>query len=330
MAKFRPHAAILGDVRGLPSFRLFDLGSVPVRLPVLAPLVAAAFLVTTPEYARPPVLGSLLLFLLVLGAGTLAHGAGRALAARREGLPVEGIHLWPLAARVDHGGPGSRASGLRVAAGGFTALLLLALAAGTALGVAGAAPGLPRLVPSTDPLLTCWNVLGALVLLHLLPGIPFDGGVALEACLLRPLGAERARMVVLGTGTLVGAGLLLGGLQGEDVLLAAVGAWGLHAVLRGWRGMRDLGVEGENVLGIHDFSRGRRDGAAAPSFAPVPPEPPAPRRPTAPAETPRERLDRLLGRISAEGIGSLSDEERVFLNEESRRLRDRKGSPTRP
>lgn len=70
------------------------------------------------------------------------------------------------------------------------------------------------------------------------------------------------------------------------------------------------------------FRRGRRAGAR-PSLLrrDLPPDLPAP--PPAREEEESRRVDALLERIHAEGIGSLSAEEREFLNGVSRRLRGR-------
>jgi uncharacterized protein DUF6576 len=184
-----------------------------------------------------------------------------------------------------------------------------------------------------------------LAALNLLPGLPFDGGLALEALLGRRLGRPKARLLVLVTGGLIGAGLVMGGLSNESVMLAVLGGWCLAECLRLYREWREHGLEQELFLGVYDFSEGR---TSLEESAPEPDrddrrrekEREKARRDAERREASRRveresaevRLDRLLERIQAEGISSLSEEEKAFLNEESRRLRamNRGRSPTRP
>ena len=321
------------------SFPLARIAGIPIRVHFLLPAVAAYEILTTPRYTRSEVLLALLGFFGVMLLSTLLHEMGHALVGRRHRLRDQEILLWPLGGLTSQEGPRSPRAALEVALAGVTVNVLLGLVAGAALFLRdGRAPGLPNLDWSADLLLISWNLNLALAIFNLLPGLPFDGGAAVEALLQRRLGRPRARVAVLVTGAVIGAGLLGGGIVNEEPLLAAVGGWALYEVLRLYRELQAQGLEEENLLGVYDFSEGYR------SLEASAPPPDRAERKRAKAEekarreeakrasvavkereTAEQRLDRLLDRIAAEGIAALSAEERAFLNEESRRLRSMKG-----
>jgi stage IV sporulation protein FB len=326
--------------------RVGTLFRIPVRVHLLLPALSVVLVVTTPRYTEGAVLLPLLLLLGVLGVSTLLHELGHAFAARGQRLEAHGITLWPLGGSTECDRPRTPRAAVRVALAGVAVNLALALAAGAAHYVRdGALPGLPRLGPDPDLLATAWNVNLALAILNLLPGLPFDGGMALEALLGRRFGRLKARMAVLTIGALAGLGLLLGGISNGDVLIAALGGWCLVEVFRLYRALEGESPGEEPLLGVYDFSQGHtslEDGAPEPDRrerrrakdAETARREAARRAAadTAARESSRERLDGLLDRIAAEGIGSLSGEERAFLDEESLRLRSiRPGkTPTRP
>ena len=279
------------------SVRVCSILGIPIRVHLLLPALAVVLVVTTPGYTQAEVLLALLSFFAVMLLSTLGHELGHALVARRLRLRAHGILLWPLGGQTTHDRARSPGAHLRVAVAGVAVNLLLAALAGAAVAFRdGAPPGLPRLAAAPDLLLSVWNLNLALAVLNLLPGLPFDGGSALEGLLWARFGRPRARMVVLGTGAVIGAGLVLGGIANENLLLAAVGGWGLMDVARLWREFRERGLEDEALLGVYDFSEGYTTLEAA------------------------------------EGMDSLTGDERAFLDEESRRLRarNRGKSPTRP
>ena len=317
------------------TFRVGTLFRIPIRVHLLLPILAVAFVITTPRYTDGRTLLALLGFLGVMGVSILLHEFGHALVARGHGLEAHGITLWPLGGFTECDPPRSPRARVRVALAGVSVNFLLAAAAGAAIFVRdGASPGLPGLHPDPDLLLTVWNLNLSLGILNLLPGLPFDGGMAVEGLLGRRLGLPRARLAVIASGGLIGVGLLAGGIANESLMLSALGAWSLYEVVRLYRVLREEGMEDPQVLFGHDFSRGYT------SLEEGQPEPDrAARRRAKDAEkaereaarrdaadlaaraSSRARLDDLLDRIATEGIGSLSEDERAFLNEESRRLR---------
>jgi Zn-dependent protease len=327
----------------------FPVGSIlgiPIRVHLLVPVLAVVLVVTTPQYTRAEILLALGAFLAVMVLSTVAHELGHALVARRNRLRAHGILIWPLGGLTEHDAPRSASAKVQVALAGVAVNVLLALLAGAAYYArSGGPPGWPQLRYDASLLLTCWNLNLALALLNLLPGLPFDGGMAVEGLLWGRLGRPRAHLVVIATGGLINVGLVLGGIANDDFVLATLGCWGLMEVHRHYREFREGGPEDESLLGVYDFSQGHT------SLDASAPEPErvdrrrgkdrerarrdAERRIAADreaTESAKVRLDRLLERIAAEGMDSISSDERAFLEEESRRLRAMKRgkSPTRP
>ncbi|MCK6480048.1 MAG: site-2 protease family protein [Planctomycetes bacterium] len=320
--------------------RVGSIARIPVRLHLLLPGLLLLQVLTTPGYATAEVLVPYLVFWGVMTVSILLHELGHAFAARRHGLGVHGIVLWPLGGYTTCDRSRRPRARMAVASGGVVVNLALALAAGAGMLLRGRdLPGIPDLVPETDLLRATWNLNLALLVLNLLPGVPYDGGSMLEVLLWKRLGVPRARLLVTGTGAVIGVGLVLGGLSHGDMMLVVLGGWGLWKVGEAWREVKETGLEDEQLLfGAYDFSNGYR---SLDQSGPEPDE--AERRrerdrrreaDRARAEAERReaaalraradaarRLDGLLDRIAAEGITSLSAEEKAFLNEESRRLR---------
>lgn len=315
--------------------RVGTLFRIPIRVHLLLPVLAVVVVVTTPGYTHAETFLALASFFAVMVVSILAHELGHALVARRHRLEAHGITLWPLGGFTECDAPRNARAKVRVALAGVAVNFAVAALAGAGIVLRdGAMPGLPGLRPDPDLLLTAWNLNLSLGILNLLPGLPFDGGMAAEGMLWRRLGRGRARLAVLATGGIIGVGLLLGGISNESMMLAALGGWSLYEVARLYRELRENGAEPETLLGTYDFSQGHT------SLADSTPEPDrADRRRAKDAEravreavrrdaadlaareSSRARLDDLLDRIAAEGIGSLSEDEKAFLNEESRRLR---------
>jgi Zn-dependent protease len=324
------------------SVPLFRVAGIPVRLSLLFPLAVLLVLVSTPGYATSRVLTAVLGFAGILLGSTLLHEAGHAFAARRERLRVHEIRLDVLGGWTTHDEARSTGAEVRVALAGVAVNLAVALGAGVALRVLeGRLPGWPVLAVGGPWLETIWGLNLWLAAFNLLPGIPFDGGHAVEALLARKFGRVRGRTAVVVSGAIIGTGLLVGGVANGDFLLTAVAVSCLMAVGSAWKELRERRAEDPALFGVYDFSNGYTSlEASEPRPAP---EPAArardrarrereAREAAAAARAPdaKERLDRLLDRIAAEGIASLSAEERSFLNDESRRLRDRGRTPTRP
>jgi Zn-dependent protease len=331
------------------SVRAATLFGFPIRVHLLFPLLVVYYVLKTPGYSEPRNLIPVLGFESVLLVSILLHELGHAFVARHHRLGVHGIVIWPLGGVTYHDPERDPRSQLRVSLAGLTVNLFLALAAGIAILVrTGLPPGLPRLAMDPDLPATVWNLNLALLLLNLLPGLPFDGGQALEALLWPRFGHAKARFVVIGSGLVVAVGVLLGGITQGEPMLVVVGGWALWSVGRSYQEFRERGVEEDQTFLGHDFSQGYT------SLEAGAPEPDAAVRRRAKEreraeraeraaeervvadrraeEGARLRLDRLLDRIAARGITSLTPEERTFLDEESRRLRarNRGRSPSRP
>ena len=251
--------------------RVGTLLRIPIRVHLLLPAMAVVVVVTTPRYTDAETFLALLSFFAVMAVSILAHELGHALVARGHRLEAHGITLWPLGGFTECDPPRNARSKVRVALAGVSVNFALALLAGAGLWLRdGVLPGLPGLRPEPGLLLTAWNLNLSLGILNLLPGLPFDGGMAVEGLLWRRLGRGRARVAVLATGALIGIGLLLGGISNESMLLAALGGWSLYEVHRLYREFRENGVEQEALFGVHDFSMGHtslEDGAPEPDRA---------------------------------------------------------------
>ena len=320
------------------SIPLFRLAGIPVRMDLFLPLYFVLTLVTTPGYRQSAVFLGILTFFGVMAGSALLHECGHAYAARRDGLGVHEITVTMFGGYTVHDPARTTNSELRVSLAGVAVNLLIALAAGAAIwGMTGALPGTPRFSAAGGLLPCIWGINLFFALFNLLPGIPFDGGHATEALLAKKFARYRARISVLTSGTIIAAAIIVIGLVAKDMLWTFLGFSCLSTVVSEWRSLREATAGNEAFLGTYDFSNGYT------SLEKGPPKS-APRESRAEvrrrereeaAEKAREaaaarevrdskaRLDRLLDRIAADGISSLTTEERAFLNEQSRRLRDR-------
>jgi Zn-dependent protease len=179
------------------------------------------------EYATVYAPGGTAAFVLAVAnaflffGSVIFHELGHALAARREGLRIDGVDLF-LFGGITRQSEEPRTAGadFRVSAAGPLVTLLLAgagLAAGAIAGVSGefgAAVGLDERASAAGLVLgflTYWNVV--LLAFNLLPGLPLDGGRIARAAAWRITG-DRARATrfaaALGRGLaylLIGVGL---------------------------------------------------------------------------------------------------------------------------
>lgn len=164
----------------------------------------------------------------VFGLSLLAHELGHAVAARRDGVGVDGITLWLLGgvARLTRQAP-SPAAELRIALAGpaISGLIGVVLVA-AALATRGSDGGeLARAV-----VLWIGLVNGLLAVLNLLPGAPLDGGRVLTALLWRRGGdAEHARLLSGRAGLVLGVGLGVVGVA-ELLVWERAAGWGTIAI----------------------------------------------------------------------------------------------------
>lgn len=321
-------ARVLGDGEspawwGVPVGRI---GGCEIRVHLVAVVFAGAAL----AYAvwngpAVPFVGTGLAALVFV---VLFHEAVRGhVLVRWSGLRPGAITLWPLGAVWEFGGepdPGKRRRAEAMAAllgcvamggvAGFGALTVgWLLGDWTVLVFHPAGPAGVTLSPafsSGSTLVTLgrvfvWNVYAAgvyVMVANLLPMLPLDGGVIVRSLLDRAAGSTVAPRVGLIVATvLVGGGLLTG-------LLAAacVGVCGGVVCWHAWQAERFVvdpaGVDRWREVLAADDETGSSPG-------PIPAEE-------------RERVERVLEKISRRGLGSLTRAERRDLRRATERLRD--------
>jgi Zn-dependent protease len=314
---------------------------IPVRVHLSFLVFAAFVLLAADGWSRPEVVTRSLTYLVVLFAALLAHELGHGVSARAVGGSASRIVLWGLGGWAEVSHPRRLRPRIVVALAGVGVNLLLAALAAAVLAFRGGVPGWPSVVPGADVVAMVYGINLALAILNLLPAFPYDGGEVAEALLGRRFGPAKAAGTVLATGVVAGLFFLLCGIAYHNELLVAVGFSGLAACGARYHQLR-AGEDEHVVDEFESFSpeRGWRDEAPEePRRVPAPPKPSRRRDPESSpagprvAEPPlpilderrvaRDRLDGLLDRIARDGIGSLSSEDRRFLDEESRRLRAR-------
>jgi Zn-dependent protease len=199
-----------------------------------------------------------------------------------------------------------------------------------------------EVVTEAPALLSVWQVWAArffwlnwlLFLLNLLPGFPLDGGRILQSILWWRSDYRQATLTAVMVGYVVMLIIVLYAVAIEAVLPAML-AWFIYMTCtHQWRVLEH---GGEEALFGYDFSQGytslERD-----QPAPAPPKPKKPnflqrwlqkraqrklQRETEEREAEERRLDELLDKVQRDGLQSLSDEERRFLNRVSSRYKNR-------
>ena len=286
----------------------------------------------------------------ILFLSNLLHEIGHMVAARLSGGDGDLIFLWPLGGMLHPRPAPTRVSLVSTAVAGITVNCILCLitipAAWSKLDAASFPIGsLPIKEIGPDwfaslSLLT-FAINFKLLVLNLIPVIPQDGGHLLRA-VLQPRDDESANAISLGVAMLasvltIGVGWIL---TNPDTLLVTVGFVFLtHTMLLAHRWHLSLmqgesGDEGEKFLG-YDFSEGytslERDGEdfddeASPSLLDrwkQKREEERRQKDDAERVEAEARLDLLLDKINRDGIASLTDEERRFLERTSDRYRSR-------
>jgi len=255
--------------------------------------------------------------------------------ARRVGGEAEYVVIWPLGAMVSPTPPRALAPKLLVS----LAPSLVSLVVGTGLLITlwamGATPrqmwfnpfdfrAVVRSIESFPLAVVWWAYFANLVVagLNLLPMLPLDGGRLFEVWAWHSRRRERARTIV-GLMSIIVAGLLaIVGISSEQPLLIALSVFG---GLAGWLELRrsefverpayvSPGLPPDWIAGAEPSPTPALDLESADEVEPVE-ESPEP-------EIKRELgIDEVLAKISASGMGSLTDEERDILARETRRLR---------
>lgn len=276
-----------------------------------------------------------------LGLNILWHELGHAWAARRSGLRVEAILLWPLGGECQIASrmPSPRTE-IFVALAGPAAGLLLTAAALTVLVLLGRfrLPGLFHFFEAGSWLTSVAAIGLWLTVFNLIPTFPLDGGKALRGALAFRMGEVRATLVAARTGQVMAAIYFVLALIFSQFLLAALAVYifvGAEQELRAamWTGHAydpDAGDPYFRSLGIReDWSReaaSRED--RRPGFFSRWLE----RRRARKSERARKRradlqaeLDRVLEKVGREGISTLNPREKQVLERASREYRKTRG-----
>lgn len=275
----------------------------------------------------------------------LLHELGHCLVCRRLGGTADEVLLWPLGGLAGCHPPHDwRSHFWTSAAGPLVNLLLVAFAAGCLaatgapwLGAAIPHPLQPRIgldAIGDRAVLRAFFLLGwvnsILLLLNLVPMLPLDGGRMVQALLWRTRGAVGATLAAVRVGFVSAVALAAAGLLLDRLLLLGL------AVLGGiwcWQVSRQLQErEGEGAIG--DALPAGAFAAAGSAWGELSSTPPnreeltAERRQRereAAALAERRELDRILDKIAARGMRSLTLRERWGLWRATRRRRRRSG-----
>ncbi|MCA9000352.1 MAG: M50 family metallopeptidase [Planctomycetes bacterium] len=177
------------------NFELFRVQGIPVRihrmLLILMGLIVLMAANPTPEGSAASNMLSTFLALTILFATVLMHELGHALVARRVGVQVSEITLWPLGgmAMMQHMPEDSRVESAIASAGPLVNLLCGAVLLGLWIPMEGGWDGSALLDTRVDSLTRAVGFFAlchlALGIFNLLPAFPMDGGKMLRAHLAK-------------------------------------------------------------------------------------------------------------------------------------------------
>lgn len=273
--------------------------------------------------------------LAILFATVLFHELAHCWMAVRVGAGAEEILLWPLGGMAYVGQTGSMRDEIKVAAAGPLSNFVLGAACLGALLLAGA----PWDWSHLNPFAPWWQMpsLAQTFLVHAvrinlilglfnlcIPAYPLDGGRILFAWLAIRHGRHRAAVTTARIALAAGAAMAVWGLAQNDLMLILIGVWVLMESFQVLRLARMGGIEAHPAYGgapEYDTGpsqtdrpgffarwRARRDRAVA-------------EREAREARELDSRVDEVLDKVSREGIGSLTPEERDVLQRASERSR---------
>ena len=272
----------------------------------------------------------------ILFLSVLFHELAHCWMARRRGGHAEEILLWPLGGMAYVGHSGSASDELKVAGVGPLSSLLLG---GVCLGIFSAT-GVAWRWDYANPFAAWWfgdlrevhnfllhafrlNVILGLFNLCV-PAYPLDGGRVLFAFLTMRHGRRRAAELTSVIALPIGVALAVWGMAQKEFYLLLIGAWVLYESfqLRWLIRMGELEAHpGFGQISEFDYlpERPRRKGwfARWRERRRVRRE----ARQAAEEAVLRERVDLVLDKVSREGIGSLTPDEKRILEEASKRSR---------
>ncbi|MHC4914126.1 MAG: site-2 protease family protein [Planctomycetota bacterium] len=259
----------------------------------------------------------------------LWHELGHAFAARRTGLSIAGILLWPLGGECQIvGGMPSPKAEVYVSLAGPAFHFLVVLAVTPLLFL----PESLRLLSLV--FLRFWVVALVILVFNLLPMFPLDGGRVFRALLAYKLGAMKATKVAVRVGQVCAGLTAVAGVMVGHVMLAVLAAFLIIAAENELRAVMHAGYvyqpDAVNIyareLGIRqDWSEeavrgyGRADGKKPGFFARWRTKRQLKKlaRETERREKMKAEVDRILEKVSREGMPSLTAKERKILKQAS-------------
>ena len=251
-----------------------------------------------------------LIDLLLLSGAILCHELAHMAAARAHGVRVNAIVLWALGGltELSEKPPTPRADVLISLAGPACTLALA--------GIGYALSSQPGWLGAHMSTFAYWNAF--LFVLNLIPAYPLDGGQALRAVLQSKMGEARGDLLTARIGIAASVGIALFGIIRRSPFLLIIGF--------------TAGLFSFDLLRRNRFAGYSPQGSAAGSKdvrvwrlpkKQLDAEIDRKRAADRADEEVRRKVDGLLKRISEEGIESLGDKDRAFLEAASRRLRER-------
>lgn len=279
-----------------------------------------------------------LLFLIVL-----LHEFGHCFGARWVGGTADEILLWPLGGLAyTHPPHNPRAHLITTAAGPAVNVVLCLLAAAVLVASTGSISAVPWnpfvfAIPSGWRLidwdswqrwvLLCFSLSYTLLLFNLMPVYPFDGGRMLQELLWPRLGYRRSTMLASGIGMVGAIVIAVVGFVSDATMLFFIAAFGYMTC---WLQRQQLRMtDGMDADGFgYDFSQG---------YSSLERSGPSRRKPgywerrrikraierrerrLRDDEVRQSRLDAILAKVRSGGLGSLSPQERRFLEQETQR-----------
>jgi Zn-dependent protease len=281
---------------------------------------------------------------------TLLHELGHCFAGEHVGGHADQILLWPLGGLAFlEGLPQRPGPQIFTSLAGPAVNVAICIILGVILGVAGKAHGILPATPiigthmpwppdiSLTWFLVCYafgfSVLNAAF--NLMPAYPLDGGKVLVWSLTPRMGYWRAAMVGTMVGMIFGGGLAIVGLFQMRPMLVLLGLFigGASWLYRKQLAQAGPGLDGDTFG--YDFSQGytslERSAGGRPPREPRRPGPirrwldrrAARRREREMTEelAVRRRVDELLQKINDAGMGALSEREKTFLKDASKRFK---------
>jgi len=283
--------------------------------------------------------------LLLLYGIILAHEFGHVFAARREGVEAEQVMIWPLGGLAQLGEDRMGMAEVRIAAAGPLVNLGFAVVLLPVLLLAGVELNLSLLSPFDwsgrsasflpDVLYVLYKTNLAVMLFNLIPAFPIDGGRILRGFLYPRHGMVKSIYLTTSISFVLVGVLIIWGFFSHNFTLVLIAAF---VALNAWQVRRQVqgftaGAGQEQGFAGYDFSAGHTSLGQADSLGQAEEKTSRAERKRALKERKRERrqareeqevemrIDSLLGKISKEGLDSLTRQERTFLEKASRRKR---------